>query len=456
MAWIGALAGVALGASVAWAATNLAGGRPDSVLARVEGREITLSGAASAWRATGARAPTDSLTPRGAAEFLDLLIDQTVLTEAARRAGVVWSAEDSVAHARLEDRLTLEMALDSVLAETRASTGADSTLDPLALGVIARDRAIARLDVAFDAAVAGRLAGAFRALPKSSADSSIAAQIRTLSVEPVLDSTDRARPVARLRTSAITAGQIVAAWSRLSVAVRPRVETAEQVEDLARNLLFESALRADAARRRLDRSPSILDAMWQDAERLSLAAYLAREVLGRVTIDSAVVRAWFEHNDSGSVLPLRVRGIRLGFDDRGASERMAARLADAASAESLAAGALRRGVNYAFETDEASDSILFRAAMAAGAGAMFGPIADRGTWWVGRVMAIVPARARRFDEVRLEAEQHWYSLEVERRTHALAGRLRRHMRVWQAPRAAEALAAASRVAAPGEAAAIRP
>src|SRR5262245_16576169 len=61
-----------------------AGALPDSVLARVgRGREITRSDAVRRWRDAHPSAVADSITPTAAREFLDLLVDEAALTEAA-------------------------------------------------------------------------------------------------------------------------------------------------------------------------------------------------------------------------------------------------------------------------------------------------------------------------------------------------------------------------------------
>lgn len=442
MAWSVVVVLVAIGATGAPGARAASRGSnpwPDSVLCRIESHDLTLREAASAWRDAGHTA-ADSITPAQAGQFLDLLIAEAVLKEAARRAATAWSAEDSAAHAHLADRLALAAALDSALAESRSSVPGDSAVDALTLGMIARDRAMAATRVAFDDSAAARLARAFSTLPRPSADSSVAAQVRMLSRRPDLGAAGRAAIVARAAAGApISAGEIVDAWALLSVAVRPRVETAEQVEDLARNLLFERALRDQATRRRLAASPAVARELEADDDQRTLTAFLQREVMARTTLDTAAARAYYLHHAADWEQPLRVRGVRLVLDDRAAAEQIAMTLRSPAAADTLEARARRHGIDYAFAVD-ARDSLLFRTAMAVGTGGTFGPLREGDVWWVGRVTAVEPGRVPSYADVRGDAERRWMAEDAERRTSMLAERWRRRLAVERRPDATTALA----------------
>ncbi len=437
-----ALVAVLLGASAsASGAASAATAWPDSVLARVGPREITVREATDAWRAARPIVPADSITPAGAARFLDLLVAQSALTQAAVGARVAWAPEDSLGQRGLQDRLAMSLAVEAELARSRADARDDSA-DVLVLGVRARDRIVAASAVTFDDSAAARLARAFAGLPRPTADSGLAAQVRMLSTTPRLTAAERGATIARSRRSAIAAGAIVDAWSRLSVAVRPRIDTAEQVEDLARNLVFEDSLRAAARAGGLERDPRVTAALAANAERLALHAYLEHTILEGLRPDARALHTAYDRDPRRFDVPLRVRGVRLELGDRAAAERMRVTLGDPAAAESLAARARRRGIEYRFETDSLTDPVLFRLAAAAGPGAAFGPSAVGDAWWIGRVDAIVPGRPRSFDEVRDLLAQEWTATEAERRTERLALDLERRLRSRRAPGAEQRLASA--------------
>src|SRR5207249_1557690 len=118
---------------------------PDSVLATVGRRRITVSTFLEAWRDNHPAASDDSLTPEASRRFLDLLLDRETLAEAASREQWAWSGPESAQYRATRDRLVLGAALEGALARARAHVGAD--LGPEALGLAARDLVIAGLGV---------------------------------------------------------------------------------------------------------------------------------------------------------------------------------------------------------------------------------------------------------------------------------------------------------------------
>ena len=409
------------------------------VLVRVrDGAGVTLDDALHQWVETRGAPVPDSITPAACRRFLDLLAGQVALTEAARRAALPWTPEDSSAHVQLRDRLVMRAALDSVLEDTRRAAAAPA-VDPESLGVLARERVVAGLAVRFEDDALSRLAEEFRALPPPVPDSGLLGQIRALEQAPRLGAGDSARVLARSNEGDVLASEVVHAWAQLPITYRPRVETAEQVRDLAENLLFERVLRSTAARARLAERPEIRRALADHARSSALSRYLDREVLSAIAPDSAAMRAYYaQHRDDWSV-PLRVRGIRLFLSDHPTAARLAMRWQDAAAAETLAALTLRSGVDYGFEVSAASDSSLYRLAMAAGPGAVVGPVSQGDSWWVARIREVVPGRIRRFDEVRGEVAERWFADEAGRRTRALASWLRRSGHVALVPDAERVL-----------------
>ena len=413
---------------------------PDSVLVRIAGgRDIVRSFAIRRWSEQVGASGTDSITPAAARGFLDLLIDEAVLTSAAVRESAAWSPEDSATHRALHDRLVLAVALDSVLDTVRSHTAADTALDAQALGTLARERVVGGLAPAYDDSALARVAREFAALPRPSPDSSLAVQMRVLQRLPRFAAADSNAVLARASVGDVRAAEVIAAWARLSFAYRPRIDTAEQVRDLAANQLFERVLRAAAARGGFDGDSRVTGPLTLHAEQIARGGYLEREVLTAVDADSASIDTFWRAHLREWALPVRVRGIRLVLDDRAAAVGAGAMLANAAQAESLAVRAARGGANYRFETGAGGDSSLFRRALQAGPGAIVGPVALDGAWWVARVTDVLPGRPRRLEEVRDEVTQRVFALEAERRVRALAARLRQTLRVELRPGAAEEL-----------------
>ena len=419
-------------------------GLPDSLLARVGNkRDITVSGFHNAWDELKPPGRPDSLTPQTAREFLQLLIGKEALGEAALRESWVWNAEDSTDYAALRDHLVLRAMLDSVLDAERGRLVAagDSVPGEGALGVLARDHLIAGLDLWFDASLLERLARAFAALPRPSRDSSLMAQLRMLGAMPQVEDSLLPRPLARGRDLSYTVADLLDGWKHTNPVTRPRVQTADQVRDLASNGIFERVLRRDGERRHIAGRPDIARALAERREYIAVSHLVAREVYAKIATDSLTLdRHWREHPDDWS-LPLRIRLIRLVLADRAAATQIRLKLADAAQAESLAARGERAGARYRVIVTAETDSALFARALAAGAPGVVGPDSMSGGWVVARVTEIIPARRRTFAEARQLVYHDWYGKEGERLMEALIERARNGTRVVVNPRALERLTA---------------
>jgi hypothetical protein len=124
------------------------------------------------------------------------------------------------------------------------------------------------------------------------------------------------------------------------------------------------------------------------------------------------------------MLPTRVRLVRVVLQNRAEASAMALRLANAAQAESLAAGARRAGVEWSVDLSAAEDSVLFARALSEGSGTVLGPDEIAGGWAVARVIAVLPGRGRSFAEVRDLVGRRWYGEEGERLMRALAASAR--------------------------------
>ena len=404
----------------------------DSVLARVgEARIVTVAEFRRAWAETAPPTRPDSLTPQGARRFLDLLLDREILTEQALREPWRWSAAESLRYTGLGDRLALAAALDSVLAEIRAARRArgQAELEPLELGIAARESVTARIAPSFDDSLVGRVARAFARLPQPSSDSSLASQLRTLSAMPRVDAADLAGVLARSSVGAYRVSDLLDSWRRLPPTQRPRVRAREDLRALVENGLFERWLRERAIRQGLGRSALVAARLQRERESIALSHLLEHEVTRAIRPDSAALAGYYHEHSHAFDLPEGIDLIRLVLPDRRAASAMAVRLGDAAEAESLVARARRSGVDYRDRTTRASDPALFEAATRAGPGHVLGPDSVAQGWQVARVVAIALPRPRGFAEVRDEVESHYVVEESERRTRSLIERLRRETRI---------------------------
>ena len=80
-----------------------------------------------------------------------------------------------------------------------------------------------------------------------------------------------------------------------------------------------------------------------------------------------------------------------------------------------------------------------------------GPEPRGDAWWVARVDAVIPGRDRTFEEVHEEVSRRWFSQEAERKTIALATRLRKAGGIVIERGSADALAEALRAFTPSSA-----
>ena len=420
---------------------------PDSILAVVRsdrpdepGREIGRARFARAWSRLAPPARPDSLTPAGARRFLDLLIDKEALGLMASRERWTWTARESTAFEALRDRLVVEAVLDSALAATRRALGpsADS-LDAQALGVAARDRAVEWLHPVFDDALLARLALAFAALRRPTADSSLSAQLRMLGASPEVAPADTGRVVARTPAGDYRVSDLLASWRRLNPIYRPRIRSSAEVRDLVTNGVFERLLRREGAARDVERRPDVVERLASQRELNDVTHLVEREVYERIATDSLTLLRFYRSTERDWMLPTRVRLMRVVLGSRSEATTMALRLGNEAAAESLAAGARRAGTQWLVDVSAEEDSALFARALRAGNGAVMGPDVSADGWPVARVMAVLPGRGRPFDEARDLVARRWYGEEGERLMRALASRARAGLRIEVNDAALEAL-----------------
>lgn len=411
---------------------------PDTILAQVGARRrISISDFQHAWAQVEPPARPDSLTPKAAQEFLRLLVGKEALAEAALRETWAWTHAESAKFDALRDRLTLQAALAEPLAEARANlarAGTRDADDPQA-GLVARDSVMVRMQVAFDDAQVERLTHAFKALPRPSSDSGLFAQMRVLALNPHVEPRDSLAVLARTTEGDYRVGDLMDWWKSLNPLARPRVETQEQMRDLAKNGIFGRKLRAVATTLDLEHLPEIAKALDRQREFLAVSHLVEREVYDSLDADSVTLLRFYRRDPDEYTIPARARCLRLVLPTRADAGRMALRLRDRAEAESLAAQAQRQRLGYTVDVTATSDSALFAQALRAGPDAVIGPDSVAGDWRVVRVIAFLPPEPRSFDQARKLVEHQWYSVEGERRMVDLIERVRRSSRVVLNPRA---------------------
>ena len=405
---------------------------PDSVLALVgDKRMVTTTVFRRSWGLIGAASRPDSLTPKGIREFLDLLVDKELLAERASQETWEWTSLESAQVKNVQDRATMRVALDQAMAraaEERAARG-DPPLKPEALGIVARESTVARLEVTYDETLLASLAKSWAALPKPSTDSTLWARLRVMGQMPVIEPGDSARVVAWSKVGTLKVADLLEAWKKLNPLFRPRVETPEQVRDLVKNGLFERVLRREAEQGHFDRHPNVEHAVRNQKELLASQYLVSRDVYGKVPTDEATLRRYYDRDPKVWAVPTRLRIVRMVLPDRAEASAMAVRLRNQAEADTIVERGMRQKVNYMSEISAASDSALFAAALASGTGTVLGPDSLAGGWQVVRVSAVLPAYGRSFEEVRELVLRAWSEQESERRMRELLADVRKRTKV---------------------------
>jgi hypothetical protein len=246
--------------------------------------------------------------------------------------------------------------------------------------------------------------------------------MRMIEALPNVPASDTSRVLARSTAGEVRVHELLDSWRRLPAVYRPRVENAQQVEDLVKNTLFERLLRQTARRAGFAERPAARAVLARQRENLAIARYLERKI-GRIPPDEPAIARWFQAHRKQFAVPTRVQVVRMAFETREAASRMAVTLRDAAEAESLATRAERSGLPYRVRISAETDSALFRAAMKARPGTVVGPLRSGGEWVTARVEAVLPGRDLDLAEAREEAEARWTAEENERRLQALADEL---------------------------------
>lgn len=421
-------------------ASRVAAGPADTILARVGPRRVSVAEFRRSWDALRPPDRPDSLTPKSAREFLDLLVDKEALATHAVRERWVWTRQESLVYDAHRDQLTLRAALARRVDAARDSLRrAGLPADDNAAGVAARDHFVAGLRPAFDDSLLARLVTAFQAVPRPSADSGLFAQLRMLGAVPLVRPADTLKAVATTTRGPYSTGAFLRWWAHLSPVLRPRIESPAAMRDMVGNALFETELRDEAERARLIERPDIAATLAREREGMAVDHYIRREVYDPMPYDSTTLRRFYESDPQRWALPQRVRLVRLALPSRTEAERMGARLRDRAEVETLIGEKLPDGpvpnlatppvTRFVYDVIERDEPRTFRDAIRSGSGAVLGPDSTARGWEVARVVQVIPARRRTFEEAREFVAHDWDAVEGERRMRALIARSRAALKV---------------------------
>lgn len=405
---------------------------PDSVVARVDDRvDITTRELGRAAIRLARTQKPDTLGAERRREILDVLVEKAVLSRRATRERWTWSREESTQYKVLRDRLTLSAALDSAEGRLRARWVARGDTLPSAevLGMATRDSFVASLEPRFDTALLARVAVSFDTLPRPNSKMPILEQMRLAGAMPVIAADDLDRPIVTTREGAFTTRELVEGWGRLNPIYRPRVQSAADVADLARNGLFERELRRQAVVQRFEDRPEVARILAEQRELFAVTHYVQREVYDRIPLDSLTLRRHYQRHLDRWDLPPKAKTLEMMLPDRTTAMAMMERIRRGAEAESLQAHAERAGTSFLNEASPLADSMIYVFASREGPGAVMGPDSTLNGFRIIRVLSLEPSKRRTFLEARKLVEKDWTDVEAERRVRALLDRLRAQTRV---------------------------
>jgi hypothetical protein len=410
-----------------------AGALPDTVLARVtpadgkgKPRDITRRQMMTTAARAGQR--LESITPKERREFLDVLVDQVVLVARVQQEPRNWEHRDSLEYTTLRDRLVLRAALDSAMVEVNAERLAkgDTLLPPQEVGVILRDRTVAKLAPTWNEPALVKAVSVFDTLPRPTSGMSMVEQMRVAGLKPTVSEEEGRMVLAQSGAGAYTLGDLVRDFGKLNPIYRPRVSTVENVKEMVSNVLFENVLRKAAEDRGLERRPDVARQLSDRAEYLDVSRFVAREVYARIPMDSVTLKRYFTENQSDFDVDERAHVVRMVFPDRAEADAMVKRLQTPNEAESLAAQSARAGVPYSTVVAREGDTLLFARMKHGGVGTVLGPDSTRQGWRTLRVMQLEPRRPRTYAQAEGMVKERWYGVEGERIMRALLDDLRKH------------------------------
>ena len=403
---------------------------PDSVLVRIDGREdVTRRRFERAVRLLGGR--PDSLTPADRDRFLDLVLEQRLLTARALRDPRPWSRADSARFAGERDHILLRAALSDRFTEVerRRRAQGQPDLDETAMGVAARESLMLELEPEWNGELLKLVGSYFAELPEATPNMSPREQIALAARVPAVPASETLKVLARTKRGSFTVAELLADWRRLTSIYRPRVQDDAGVKALVENGLFERVVRDAAADPALAKRHEVASVIADRVEYHSVSNFLQKVVLASIPTDSVTLRRHYGAHRDEFVQPARASIVVLTLATERAADSLARIMAVPGEAESLAFRAQRAGVRYTHMVTQASDSALYRRAVTTGASGVAGPDRVEGGWRVFKVLSLEPSRRQEFSEARSEVERSWNEVESERRIRGLLDSLKKSARL---------------------------
>ena len=399
---------------------------PDSVLLRIDGREdITRRRFERAVRLLGG--DPDSLTPADRDRFLDMVVEQRLLSRRALSDPRPWSQLDSVQYRGELDHILLRAALSDRFddVERRRRERGQPDLNEEAMGMAARESLMVDLEPRWDEDLLRLVGSYFAELPKPTPEMSIREQMRLADLVPKVPAAETLKVLVRSTLGPLTVADLLGDWRRLSSLYRPQVRDAAAVRALAENGLFERFIRRASADPALAQRPVVAAVIADRAEYHAVSSLLRRELLESIPNDSATLHRHYSAHTSEFDLPASASLVILTLETRHAADSVARLFLVPGEAESLAIRAQRSGVRYTLHVTAASDSALYRRATHTGAGGVGAPERVDSGWRVYKVLALDPRRPQAFSAVRGDVERSWNEAESERRIRAFLDQLKR-------------------------------
>jgi len=415
---------------------------PDSVLARIDGREdITRRRFRRAVRLLGG--DPDSLTPVSRDRFLELVIQQRLLATRAARSPRPWNSRDSLEYLGERDQVLMRAALAREFGriEARRRALGQPDLDEQAMGVAARESLMLELHPRYDEPEMRLIGSYFAELPQPTPTLTPQQEMAITAKMPAIPAAETTKVLAHTALLGdFTVADLLADWRRLSSVYRPHVGDSDALKQVVDNSLFERLIRRGAQMPETLRQPEVVAVLADRAEYHAVSDFLQREVVGDIPTDSLTLRRWYDAHPRDFDRAARAELVLLTLDDRHSADSIATELRLPGRADSLVEQGHRAGVRYTHLVTAQIDSALFARAVATGLGHVAGPYpVEGGGWQVFQVHTLEPRAPSPFAKVRPQVERAWAEYESERRVQAVLANLESHARIEKNDRALRAL-----------------